>query len=168
MPVGQLRFGCVFLKLRSSRGNGGHGEATLLACFLYSWQTRSKQLMRFASDQRRRRNSRNQYSLTRSCKNRFWASQQRSDLSVCFFVCFFFFFGSVLFCFVAAWRRPARWQYLCFFFLALFSPHPPNCLGLDGLQQCIYICMYVFKLLLLPRWRPISSKLFGKLLNWYT
>jgi hypothetical protein len=36
-------------------------------------------------------------------KNRFWASQQRSDLFVWLFGCLFvFFFGSVLFCFVAA------------------------------------------------------------------
>jgi hypothetical protein len=99
---GTIAIWMCFLKSLARPEEVGHGEATLLACFsLFMVDAKQAKLMRFASDQRRRRNSRNQYSLTRSCKNRFWASQQRSDLFVCLFV-FLFFFCSVLFCFVAA------------------------------------------------------------------
>jgi hypothetical protein len=142
MRVGQLRFGCVFLKLRSSRGGGAWGKlSTLLACFLYSWQTRSKQLMRFESDQRRRRNSRNQYSLTRSCKNRFWASQQRSDLFVCLFV-FFFWFCVVLFC--RSLNTPIKMPTFVFLFFLAFFP-PPTKLSRIGWSSTMHVRVYVSK-----------------------
>ncbi len=124
----------------------GQREATLLACFSL-FMADAKQAayeIRKAISKGDGIQGINIRSLA-AVKNRFLASQQRSDLFVRSFVCSFFF---VPCCFVLSQLEdfPSRSQYLCFIF-SLFCPHPPNCLGLDGLQAFVAppLTSHIFK-----------------------